>query len=791
MQPLNKKLVRDLWYMRGQVAAIALVIGAGICAVLMSYSTLDSLRATRAKFYAEFGFAQIFAPLKRAPEALIQQVRDIPGIGIAETRVIASATVNMPLYPDPIRGLVISAPEGLNRLHLNAGRMPEPRRDNEIVLGEAFATAHGLQPGDHLALTLRGKRINPRIVGIALSPEYIYQAGPGDILPDFKRYAIIWMDREPLGMALDMDGAFNDLIATLAPAFDQPGVEPISTQSVLQQLDLLLSRWGGLGSFDREDQQSHKFLSLEFQQLQHMGRMFSVTFLGILAFLLHIVMSRLIDTQRDQVAILKAFGYSNAAIGVHFAQMVLVIVVIGAALGIVGGIEMGTAMAGIYQTYYRLPEMVFTLRAEIIVQVLSVAALAALAGAGAAVWKAVRLPPAEGMRADPPAQFRKTLVERLGLQKWLAPVTRMIFRQMERRPWRAIFTSTGIAMATGIMISGLFFPDSMDYLVETEFFRASREDLAAVFVEPTERKAMHELAALDGVERVEPYRTVRMKIRNGNLQRRSIIQGFDPDMQLRRLLDENMRPVPMPADGLLVSKGLAGLLSIRSGDLVEVEFLEGRRETLLVPVVSTVEQMVGIGAYMSLDALNRLMKDPDVITGVYLAVQGDKQAYVVSELERRPWVAGTRSPALTVRAWNDSFQEVILTFTGFMTAMAMAISLGVVYNGARIALSERSRELASMRVLGFTRAEIGRMLLGELAMLVLIAIPVGFWVGHVLAGIFAEGTPQELFVIPVVISSGTYAKSALAVLVAAAFSAALIRHRINHLDLISALKSRE
>jgi putative ABC transport system permease protein len=791
MRPLTWKLLRDLWYMRGQVAAIALVIGAGICAVLMSYSTLDSLKASRAKFYAEHGFAQVFAPLKRAPQALLEQAREIPGIGIAEARVVSDATVSMPGYPDPIRGLVVSAPEGLNRLHLNAGRLPEPRRDDEIVLGEAFATAHGIELGDHLAMTLRGKRINPRIVGIALSPEYIYQAGPGEILPDFKRYAIVWMDREPLSMALDMDGAFNDLVATIAPSVDQPGMSPVSTESVLEQVDLLLARWGGLGSYAREDQQSHKFLSLEFQQLQHMGRMFSVIFLSILAFLLHIVMSRLIDTQRDQVAILKAFGYTNANIGSHFAQMVLVIVVLGVALGIVGGIQMGSAMAEIYKTYYRLPEMVFTLRAEIVVRVVLVAVIASLAGAGMAVWKAVRLPPAEGMRPDPPAEFRKTLVERLGLQRWLAPVTRMIFRQMERRPWRAAFTTIGIAMATGVMISGLFFPDSMDFLVETEFHRASREDLAAVFIEPTERRAMHELAGVHGVERVEPYRTVSIKMRHQNLMRRTIIQGFDKDMHLHRLLDERMQPVTMPEAGLLVSNGLAELLNIRPGDLVEVEVLEGRRHTRLLQVTGTVEQFVGIGAYMSLDALNRFMMDPDLITGVFLAVGPGMQDHVVSELERRPWIAGTRSPALTVKAWNESFQEVILTFTGFITAMAMAISLGVVYNGARIALSERSRELASMRVLGFTRAEISRILLGELALLVLIGIPLGFYVGYWLARLFADGAPKELFVIPVVISTLTYTKSALAVLLASGLSAVLIKKKLNGLDLVSALKSRE
>lgn len=785
---LDRKLMRDLWHLRGQAAAIALVIAAGLSAVMMSLSTHDTLQASRAKFYADNGFSQIFAPLRRAPEAVANQVREIPGVGIVETRVTARVTLQLPDFNEPVRGYILSLPErhqsgGLNRLHLRSGRLPDPQRDDEIVLGKAFAENHGLQPGDHLDMILYGKKVSQRIVGIALSPEFIYQVGPGEIIPDFKRFGIGWMEREPLALALDLDGAFNDLITTLSPGSNE--------DSVIEQIDLVLARWGGNGAYAREDQQSHRFLNEEFKQLQHMGQMFSFIFLGVSAFLLNIVVSRLIDTQREQIAVLKAFGYSNGQVGMHYGKLVIAIVILGTVVGVVMGAWLGHGLAGFYMEYYQFPEMIFKLRPQMVFSAAAVTALAALAGAASAVWRGVRLPPAEAMRPEPPARFRATVFERLGLQRFIAPTTRMVLRQLERRPLRAGLTMLGVAFATGIMVSGIFFPDSMAFIVDAEFHRAAREDLTVSFIENTERQALFELAALPGVRYAEPFRSVGIKLRKGNLERRTVIQGFAPGMELHRVLNSDLQPIALPEDGLVVADVLANVLGIRPGDTVTVESLQGRRGTHQITVAGIVEQWIGMSAYMDLDALNRLMGEGDVISGVFLAVQPEDQPLLLELLEKRPRVAGTRSQAGTIQSWHDTFEEVMLTFVTFIAAMAGAITLGVVYNAARITLSERSRELASLRVLGFTRGEISRILLGELSFLVLLAIPLGFLIGIWLSYQWAAQAPAELFKIPVIISPATFTLSACVVLAAAAVSALIVRQKLNHLDLISALKTKE
>jgi putative ABC transport system permease protein len=788
LSTLDRKLLRDLWGLRGQALAIALVIAAGLSAVMMSLSTLDSLRASRAKFYADNGFSQVFASLRRAPEAVAGQVRDIPGMGIVETRVTAFATLQLEDFNEPVRGYILSLPDrrhsgGLNRLHLREGRLPDAERDDEIVIGEAFAEMHGLTPGDRLEMILYGKQAAPRIVGIALSPEFIYQIGPGELIPDFKRFGIGWMERQPLSLALDLDGAFNDLVATLSPQ--------ASEDAVLEQLDLVLAKWGGAGAYGREDQQSHRFLNEEFKQLSHMGQMFSLIFLGVSAFLLHIVVSRLIDTQREQIAALKAFGYSNAEVGLHYGKLVVAIVLLGTAFGLVAGAWLGHGLAGIYMDYYRIPQLVFQLQPRMVLAATSITALAALGGTASAVWRGVRLPPAEAMRPEPPAQYRATFIERMGLQRFLAPTSRMVLRQIERRPLRAGLTTLGVALATGIMVSGIFFPDSMEFIVDAEFQRASREDLAVTFIEATERGALFELASLPGVRHAEPFRSVGIKLRKGNRERRTALYGYAPNPELRRVLNAQLKPVDLPSDGLVVSDALASALGIRAGDLVSVESLEGRRETHLLEVAGIVEQWVGMSAVMNLDALNRMLNEGDVISGAFLAVAPVDQLRLLRLLEERPRILGTRSKSGTIQSWHETFEEVLLTFVGFIAVMAGAITLGVVYNAARITLSERSRELASLRVLGFTRGEISRILLGELSVLVALAIPLGFLVGMWLAYLWSAEAPQEIFKIPVIMSSRTFSLSAATVLVAALASALIVRQRLNHLDLISALKTRE
>jgi putative ABC transport system permease protein len=784
---LHRKVWRELWQLRSQALAIAVVIAGGVATLLMSLSTLEALQQTRRAFYRDYRFTEVFAELKRAPEELGAALAALPGVQQLETRVVAAARLEIPDFTDPATGLLISLPDGrnpeLNRLFLRRGRLPAADRDREVVISESFAEAHHLQPGDGLAAVINGRRQRLTVTGIALSPEHVYQIKPGDLFPDAKRYGILWLNRSPLAAAYDMDGAFNSVVLTLA--------RDAREGDVIAALDRLLAPYGGTGAIGRADQVSHSYLEAEFQQLETMARVFPTIFLGVAAFLLHVVLARLIATQREQIAILKAFGYSRFQVSLHYTQLVLLMTVLGLALGAVGGFWLGRVLSELYADFFRFPWLDYRLLPSHLALGSLITIGAALLGTFGALRQAYRLPPAEAMRPEPPARYRPTLVERLGLQRHLAQPSRMILRHLERRPVKSLLAILGIAFACGILMVGNFQQGAVRHMLAVQFDLAQRYDLAVTFTEPTSRRVLHELAALPGVQAVEPQRQAPVLLRHGHRTFRTGLQGLVRGGDLRRVLDEQFEVLDPPRQGLVLTDFLAELLAVQPGDTLSVEVLEGRRRRTSVVVEGLVREYVGVGAYMDIEALNRLLGEGPAVTGALLALDPEQRPAVVAALNRSPRVAGITDRLAAILSFDETMARTVLTFAFISTLLAGSIAFGVVYNSARIALSERSRELASLRVLGFSRAEISYILLGELALLTALGIPCGFLVGRGLCWYLTVGLRSDFYRVPLVLESSTYAFAAVVVMASALLSGWIVRRRLHRLDLVAVLKTRE
>ena len=787
MRALNRKLWRDLWEMRGMVLAIALVQVGGIATFVMSLSTYDSLLITRDSYYREQRFADVFASMKRAPNSMAGRIQEIPGVEQVQTRVIAAARLSVPGFPDPVTGTLVSIPDHhppqLNTLYLRRGRLVEPGQDDEVLVNEAFADAHGLQSGDHLSATVNGRRKQLTIVGVALSPEYVYPIAPGAVFPDYQRYGVLWMGRRALAAAYDMEGAFNDVALRVSP-----GVNP---DDVIDRLDRLLARYGGRGAYARKDQISHRFLAEELKGLETMAAVFPVIFLGVAAFLLNVVVTRLVNTQRNQIAILKAFGYSNLDVGRHYAAMVLVIVMFGLASGLLAGVWLGQGLSAVYAGFYHFPFLRYQLHTDVIMLAALVSVIAGMTGTVFAVLKAVRLPPAEAMRPQAPAAYRLTLIERLGLQRFFSQPTRMIARHIERRPVKSLLSIAGIAAACGIIMVANFQKDAITYMIDVQYAMSQSQDLTVTLTEPTSRHALFSLAGLQGVDHVEGTRTVSARLRFGHHSYRGSVQGMDPHGTLRRILDADLEPVSLPEKGVVLTDYLAELLGIKPGELLTVEVLEGNRPVLEVPVAGLTSEYLGVSAYMQRATLNRLLQEGDAISGAYLAVDKQYSERIYRDLDEMPRVAGTVVRESAIRNFHKTMEETILYFSFVTAILGGIIAFGVVYNSARIALSERDRELASLRVLGFTRGEVAYILLGELAVATLLALPLGYLFGQELCRYLSNAFRSDLYRIPLVLEADTFAFAASVVLLSAVVSGYMLWRKLSQLDMIGVLKTRE
>lgn len=787
---LHRKALRDLWLMRGQAIAIALVVAAGIAMLVMSQATLDSLRTTRDAMYRDYAFADVWANLKRAPESMAQRVAELPGVASVETQVQASAKLVLVDYSEPVEALMLSLPdEGSqplhNRLYLRAGRMPAPFAADEVLLSDAFAEVHGLKPGDRLRATVYGRSQWFTLVGIAVSPEYLLQSKPAAMFPDYERYAIVWAPRRALEAALNMDGAFNQLSVRMSPDARSPTDEA----ELIAAIDRLLMRWGGLGAVGRMNQYSYRYLHEEFRQLATMTRIFPTIFLGVAAFLLNVVFARLIGTQRAQIAILKAFGYRTRDMVLHYGLMATLICLCGAVIGIAAGIGLGQMLSGLYQENFRFPYLAFALDWRIAALGVMVALTAAVAGAGRAVLQAAGEPVAQAMRPVAPERYRATVVERLGLTRWLSQPARMVLRQIERRPWRAVLSITGLALAGAIIMMARFQGQTITYMIDMQFRLAEHHDVSVQFIEAAPARALYELRALPGVQQVEGLRTVAVKLSHEQISFNTAIEGLPPDGRLRRLIDTEKRRLPLPEAGLVLSDYLAQKLGVGVGDIVQVQVLQGRRAQLQLPVAALVSEYVGTRAYMATPALNRALGEGELYSGALLTVLPEEVPRLMRTLDARPGVVAAESRLASIRAFFDMLDRISGPFTLVSLLMGAIVNFGVVYNAARITLAERARELASLRVLGFGKGEVARILLGEIGLLVLLSIPLSFAAGWGLTWLLVRGLQSELYRIPIYIPPSSYAFVTLVTLGSSIVSALAVLRQIYRLDMSEALKT--
>lgn len=788
MSALDRKLIRNLWEMKGQVLAICAVIACGIATYVMSLSTMESLRTTQERYYRDYRFADVFAGLKRAPLSLADRIREIPGVDRVGPRVVRDVTLDVGDFPEPVIGRLISIPDfdepPLNSLHLRSGRWIEPGHSGEVLANEAFADAHGLKPGDTIDAVINGRKRDLTLVGTAITPEYIYQLREGEILPDDKRFGLLWMGETELSSAFDMHGGFNNVTLSVSHATSIP--------DVLRRLDGLIEPYGGLGAYDRGEQTSHQYIDNEIQQLRSMGIVAPIIFLSVAAFLLNVVLSRLITMQREEIAALKAFGYTGYEIGWHYVKFVLLIVTIGSLIGTAVGLWMGRGMTELYTSWFRFPVLELRFDWRIIGSAYLVSAAGGLLGTLAAVRQAVKLPPAEAMRPEPPGEYRPTVIERLGLQRLFPQSARIVLRNLERRPLKAGMSILGIAMGIAVLVVGNYSKDSIDYVLEMQFQQAQRQDITVGFVDSLTSDALHELEHLRGVRRVEPFRVVPARLRSAHHSRRVGITGLPRGGELFLPLDLDGDLIDVPPDGLLLSRALANVLEARIGDAVQVDVLEGQRPRHQLRVTAVMDDFSGLSAYMDLDGLHQLMQEGENLSGAYLTVDPLAEDELYTTLKNTPYVASVTIKTAAIESFEKTIAESMLQMQAFIMMFATVIAFGVVYNSARISLSERSRELATLRVIGFTRGEISAILLGELALLTLAAIPVGLFIGYEFARLTATSmVDAEMFRIPLVIAPSTYALAVVVIVVAALLSGLVVRRRLDHLDLIAVLKTRD
>lgn len=799
VRALHRKLLRDLVRLAGPAVAIALVVATGILGYVTLRGAALSIREARDRFYERTQFGDVFAHVVRAPVAMLDRVRALPDVMQLDARVVADVIVDIPSFPEPVRGRMLSLPgtsntgdgspqRGLNQLSLRRGRAPEAGQDDEVVVNEAFALAHRLEPESTLTVIVDGRRRTLRIVGVAVSPEFVYTVPAGSVWPDDARFGVLWMEHQALAAALGDQGAFNDLVIKLFP-----DAQP---ELFCHVLDELLERWGGTRAITRKDHISDRFVSDELHQLERQTLVVPLLFLGVAAFILHMVLVRVVDSQREIVGLLKAVGYSSKQLMLHYLAFAVVVVAAGAVLGVAVGEWLGGSVVDLYRAYFRFDELSFSLHPSAVLTAVLLSLAAGVIGAVFAVLRVVRLEPAVAMQPPAPAAYSRGVLEKTRIFATLSPSARMTARQLLRRPIRSALTVFGIALSMGIVVVANVMHDAVRHMMELTFLQAQREDVEISLVEARPRRAVTAAAGrLPGVQFVEPIHAVPVRLIHGPRTWDGVLEGraMRGDGSLRLPLDNRGRRLPsLPDDGIVLTDELARRLEIRPGQEVLVERLDGDRRTVAARVTALSQDLLGLHAAARLEVTDALFSEGRVASGALLFVDRAAELELAHRLKELPAVAGVTFRRDAYATFQRTMAETYVVTRLLLAFFSSVIAVGIVYNSARIALAERARDLATLRVLGLTQREVSRIFLSEQLLLVVVALPVGAVLGRGLAGLLmATAISSDIFRFEVSSPPATYLFAAAVVATAAVATAGLARRRLQRLDLVGVLKARE
>lgn len=793
MTALTTKLWRDLQSLWAQVLTIAVVVAIGVAGFVGMFSVHESLKNARDNFYRDNRMADVFIRVQRAPLQLQARLLALPGVADVQLNVVHDAQLDLPGAQAPVTGRFVGLDlarvhakrQGINALTLRSGRWPEPGRALEAVVNERFAQARQLQPGDRVQAILNGQLQTVHLVGTVITPEYVFASQGG--APDDKSFGVWWIDHQRMAHVFDMQGAFNEAVFRVHQSADKPQV----TAQLITPIDALLAPYGTRGAMRQDQHMSARIVNDELSQMKVMGTVLPAIFLAVSVFILNGVIGRQVATQRQQMAALKALGYPDRRIAMHYMGLALVISGLGLLAGLLLSQWIGRSMLGLYGEVFRLARLDYATTPWLVAVAMALVLTAATAGTWRAIRAVVRLRPAVAMQAPAPDRYRPSLIERLGLGRHVGASALMAIRHVERRPWRALFTVTGIALAVALQISGAFWLDAIDHIVDVQFRQVLRGDVVVHFQHALAPSVQQDLQRLPGVVHAEVQRSEAVRLHAGGRNDEGVLLGLSPGARLTRVIDAQTGPLDVPPHGLLLSALLAQKLGVQAGEQVEVEFLMGRQHRTRVQVAAIVHTLIGKQAFMDLQALHRLAREGAGVTEASLQVDPLAMPAFWQAVKRAPVIVSVLDKASSLAGFQETTSRNMGVFSSVLSLFAVAMAVGIVYNAARISLSERAWELASLRVMGMTRAEVSVLLLAPLTAELLLALPLGAVCGWALASWLMHLMSSENIDFPVVIAPATYAWAALMVLAAGLVSALLVRRHLDRLDLVAVLKVRE
>lgn len=801
---LHRKLLRELKSSGGLLLMITSILAIGIGCYVALRSVHRNLTEAQSRYYAQCRMADFTVEVKKAPLSAIAALGELPGVDGVRPRVQFYATVDLPSVAKPLNGLVLSLPDVrenvISDIVLRCGGYFTDRRQNEVIVNEAFARQHKIAPGHWIHLLLNNRRQELFVVGTAISSEFIYLVGPGTFTPDPEHFGVFYIKQTFADEVFDFDGAANQALCRLARGTGGAAAQgdtiavPPATREALRRAELLLAPYGVLSTSPLADQPSNRYVSNEIRQLETFGVVLPTIFLAVVMLVLNVLLTRLVEHQRVVTGTLKALGYGDARLALHFVELGLIVGLLGGLMGCTLGHYLAEYMTRMYRQFYQFPELPNRFHLGIHATAVLVGVVCAVVGCLRGCRAVLRLRPAEAMRAKPPVQGRAVLLERIGwFWRRLTPGWRMVLRDLMRTRMRTAAGVLAGALGAAVLVNTLMMAEAVQVLIDFQFRWILRSDLDLTLKDERGAATLDEAARLPGVDRAEPTLDVACTFRNGNRVKKGSITGILPDATLTIPRDRQARAIRVPATGLAMNRTLAEILGVQRGDTIEVQPTKGRRRAFRAPVAEIVDGYLGTSVYAEIHTLSRLVDEELAISSIQLATSGkpEETAALYRELKRLPGLQAVNARQDMIRNLEDTVVRTLWVSLGLLILFAGLVFFGSILNSSMVSLAEREREVATFRVLGYGPWEIGNILLRESLIVTLFGTLLGMPLGYLLTLLSVSINDNELFRIPVISSPLTWLGS-FALAVVFTFSAHLVVQRtIHRMNWLEALQAKE
>lgn len=768
---LRRKAWRDIRENKGVYIACVVVIAIG----LMIYTTMsmvfESMTKSQQNFYSETHFGDGFISVTGFPENKVNSLTFLQGVDQVEGRIVKDVRL-LDQQKDSNRYLrmvsvnMTNTPK-LNQLRLVTGHLPTDTQ-SEILVDPQFLTANHLALGDPLKVIIEGQQATFYITGTAQSPEFVYiMKNAQDLYPSPVDFGIAYVPLSSLKAMVKEKGQVNDLTFTLK--------DGASFDSVKESLQASLKPYGIQSIIPRKDQTSNAILTSKITSMGSMAKTLPVVFLGVATFILYSMLKRLIEQQRVAIGTLKAFGFTDREIVWHYLTYPLVIGTAGGLLGSLSGIALSFPLTTLYKQFFALPGLKseFSIKYLLISLALSLF-FSILSGLSGSI-EILRLEPAQAMRPPAPITANKTRIERITwFWRNLSSQSQMGIRDVFRTPTRSLFNILGIAVVFSLMTVSWSMQNMINLLTVVQLEKVQTYDVKFQLTHPsptdvTQQALTHEI----GVSRVESVLEAPATLSNGWLKKEVALMGLAKDSTMYNVLDKKGERVEVSEQGILLSEHLAKILNVKVGDTIYVES-PWRREPLgekgeNLQVIGVVPQYVGLNAFMEEKELQRFLRQGEISTSMLVKMNSSDVGLLKSKYRNATNVTSIESlkdSGDKIRKMMDSygFTTWLLAILGGITGFAL------IYNSSVISLSERKRELASLRVLGMTPREVLRVITSEQWSLYFFGILLGIQLAYGLEFGMAQAMSTDLYSLPAELTPiallGAAAGTAFSVLVA-------------------------